>query len=81
MGAVLEKIYFKKAYEDVKCPEESIWNIKALDIDDQEVTMGEYLEDSTTAVLFVNVATKWGLTEENYEYLNEVYEELRAQGL
>ena len=58
MGAVLAKIYFKDGYEDVKCPEESIWNLRSLDIDEQEVTMGDYLEGSTTAVLFVNVATK-----------------------
>ena len=81
MGALIFKAHSKTAYEDVKCPEESLWDIKTHDIDDQEVTIGQYLDDMTSAILFVNVATKWGLTEENYEYLVEVYEELKELGL
>ena len=74
MGAVLEKMYFKKAFEDVECPDKSLWQIEQLDIDGDTVGMGHFLEEDTKCVLFINVATKWGLTEANYEILNQLYD-------
>ena len=74
MGGVLAKIYFKTDYEEVQLPSESLWKIRQYDIDRESVEMGLLINENTKCVMFVNVATKWGIAQENYQILNEVYD-------
>ena len=37
------------------------------------VRIGDYIADKKV-VMFVNVATKWGLTAQNYKVLTDLYE-------
>ena len=65
MGAVVAKIVFKSGTDKLPNCERSLQDIEILDIDGNLVRMGDILADKK-AVMFVNVATKWGLTADNY---------------
>jgi len=53
---------------------ENIYGFDVTDIDGNEVNLSKY---RGKVVLIVNVATEWGLTQTNYEELNELYTEFR----
>lgn len=81
MGGVIAAIAFKSGTESF--PELTTKNLRdfdVLDIDGQALKI-ESLVRGKRAALFVNVATKWGLTEEKYNVLNKLYEKYREDGL
>lgn len=54
---------------------ESVLDIKAEKIDDvdgNELTLREIIAEDAKVLLFVNIASKWGLTEKNYEQLVQI---------
>ena len=57
-----------------------IWDIEVTDIDGNQVELREMVKGAR-AVIFVNVATKWGLTERDYNELVTCHKKFREQGL
>ena len=51
---------------------ENIYGFNALDIDGNDVSMSKY---KGKVVLIVNVATEWGLTDQNYAEMNDLYDQ------
>ena len=51
-----------------------------LPVDAAESPIGSLCEGKK-AILCVNVASKWGLTDKNYKQLVQMYEELESEGL
>ena len=80
MGGVVAKLVFKDKEEDVKSQITDLWSINLLDIDEREVCLKDFTANKT-CFLFVNVATKWGLTEDNYRELTDLYDLYRDAGL
>lgn len=56
----------------------SLYDIKEKKIDGQEVQMSEF---KGSVLLFVNVASQWGLTKLNYTQLPQLSDELGPKGL
>lgn len=56
----------------------TIADFSALDIDGNSVELKNYVGK---VCLIVNVASKWGLTKQNYKELVEVYDKYNSQGL
>ena len=56
----------------------SLYDIADKTIDGQEVQMKEY---QGSVLLFVNVASKWGLTKDSYTQLSQLVNELGPKGL
>lgn len=57
----------------------SIYDFSAIDIDGNEVSMEKY---KGHVALIVNVASKWGLTSQNYQQLEALHEKFaESQGL
>ena len=72
MGGVLAKVVFKTGDEDLPKKPRELEEIEITDIDGNIVRIGDIME-SKKVVLFVNVATKWGLTASNYRVLTDLH--------
>ena len=66
MGALAAKIAEKSGTDQLPPVERDLQDIEILDIDGNLVRMGDIIAGKRV-VMFVNVATKWGLTEHNYQ--------------
>ena len=73
MGGALAKIVFKSGVDALPDVDSTLEDIEIMDIDGQMVRLGDVLSDKKVA-LFVNVATKWGLTADNYRQLTDLHE-------
>ena len=63
---------FYKAKEIIQTHTKKFYDLKANDIDGNEVHFSRYKENKL--ILVVNVASKCGLTKKNYVQLRELYE-------
>ena len=79
MGGILAGIVFKKDYENVETKATCLWDIKADDIDGEEV-LSRNIVAGKKCVMVVNVATQWGITLRDYRELRELWEEYGKQG-
>jgi len=57
---------------------DSIYGFHAKDIDGKDISLSKY---ENKVCLIVNVASKWGLTKENYSQLVKLHEKLSSSGL
>ena len=74
MGAVVAAMIFKNGKEKVATSYTSLWDIPAIDIDGNKIErLGKLVVDKK-AILVVNVATNWGLTDKNYKGMVKIHE-------
>lgn len=59
----------------------SIYSIDVVDIDGNLFNLGEKYFHKSRALLIVNVASQWGLTERNYQQLQQLHEKYHTRGL
>ena len=57
----------------------SIFEFTVDNIDDQQISLSSFA--GKKAYIVVNVASKWGLTKQNYKELQMLYESYNARGL
>ena len=81
MGGLLAKLVFLDGTEPVTLsqPNELLWDYQITDIDGNTRTLREICKGKR-AVLFVNVATKWGLAERDYRGMVACHRRFREQG-
>ena len=81
MGALLAKLVFLEGTESVALSQEdaSLWDYTITDIDGNTRSLREICRGKK-AVLFVNVATKWGLSERDYLGMVACHRKFRQQG-
>ena len=75
MGA----LFFKKGKERLENVPVTFWECKATDINGKDMPMQIY--KGSKAILIVNVASAWGLTNKQYKGLVALYEQFREKGL
>ncbi len=80
MGAIVAKILFKNKYENLTQIPKSFFELNFNDIDGNNVEFSSK-KGKFRAFLVTNVATKWGLTNQNYTELVELYKKYNDQGL
>ena len=84
MGGVLASIVFKNGNERIQISTQneskSIWDIPLIDINNNNVTLRK-LVAGKKVILFVNLATKWGLVPRDYTALVQMHQKYRDQGL
>lgn len=70
MGALVAKMVFKTGKDQLaEAEQKSLFDIPAVDIDGNKIErLGDILKDKK-AVLVINVASKWGLTDRTYTQL------------
>ncbi len=74
------KAVSKKGTDTLKTSHKSLFEIEAPLISGEAGDLGKIC-DGKKAILVVNVATKWGLTDLNYKQLVEIYGKLSGEGL
>lgn len=75
MGA----LFFKNKKENIASSATNFFELSAKSIDFENVDMSRYKEKK--CIIVVNVATKWGLTKENYTQLTRLHNEYKEKGL
>ena len=80
MGGVIAKMVFKNGKETVSSNYNSLWEIPATTIDGSKLDSLASIVSGKNAVLVVNVASKWGLTDKNYRQMVAMHGELADQG-
>ena len=81
MGCLVEAMFFKKGVDkiDKKTIPNVLWNIEINDIEGNNKKLSDYSKDKK-ALLFVNVACKWGLTSDNYLQLVDLHNKYKDKG-
>ena len=74
MGAVVARLIFKNARENVSSSAESAWEIGAKNIDGELIEPLGQIVKGKKCVMIMNVATKWGLTKQNYTEAVQLHE-------
>ena len=84
MGALIAKIIYKNDWEQIQIKDElkdtCLWDYTVKDIDGKEVPLRVFATGKK-AVLFVNVASAWGFTKQQYTALIQLHQKYREQGL
>ena len=73
------QMFFKKKKEKLVCNSKSLFDIKATDIDGNELLLGD-LAEGLKCIMVVNVASGWGYTDTHYKQMVEIHEEFKEQG-
>ena len=66
MGGLIAKAIFKSGKDKLSSTYKSAWDIPVKTLEGKEVSRLGDLVEGKKAVLIVNVASKWGLTDKNY---------------
>lgn len=80
MGDAISKLVFKTGYENIPEPPPDLWSVKMNDIEGKPVDF-ETFKEKYKAFLIVNVASRWGFTDENYKELVRLDETFGPKGL
>ena len=71
----------KTKLEEVKSSYESLWDISEKNIDSKQIRLGDIAtEKKLKCVIVVNVASRWGLTDEHYKELVKIHNKYKDQG-
>lgn len=77
MGGVAAKLIFKSGKDKFATDYKSLLDIPATDIDGNEIRRLGDIVQGKKAILVVNVASKWGLTDKHYTQFVRLYKEYR----
>ena len=73
MGAAVFKLITKKGKEPCESKATSLFELEAKSIEGTDANLGAVLQGKK-CTLVVNVATKWGLTDQNYKEMVQLHE-------
>ena len=77
MGALAAKLVFKKGKDKMTTKYSSLHEIPAVDIDGNHIERLGQITDGKKAIIIVNVASKWGLTDKHYTQFVKLHKEYR----
>ena len=73
------QIFFKRKKEKLETSVDSLFDIKAVDIDGEEHLLAD-LAKGYKCIMVVNVASKWGLTKTHYQQMVKIHEDYHDKG-